>query len=113
MGHVHLANRGFPRVHWYSGTTANDRSYARWALNFDPNNPGTFINIDFQRDNGNGAAAIRYTNSIPGVPENGGYIEYRRVPAPPTGSTGHTRYTRPRSTTCWRSTGTASTKTAG
>lgn len=68
---------GFPRVHWYSGTTANDRSYARWALNFDPNNPRPFINIDFQRDNGNGAAAIRYTNSIPGVPENGGYIEYR------------------------------------
>lgn len=68
---------GFSQVHWYSGVTANDRSYARWALNFDPNNPRPFIDIDYRRDNGNGAAAIRYTNRIPGVPENGGYIEYR------------------------------------
>ncbi len=68
---------GFSRVHWYSGITANDQSYARWALNFDPNNPRPFIDIDYRRDNGNGAAAIRYTNAIPGVPENGGFIEYR------------------------------------
>ena len=68
---------GFSQVHWYSGITANDRSYAHWELNFDPNNPRPFIDIDYRRDNGNGAAAIRYTNVIPGAPENGGYIEYR------------------------------------
>ena len=68
---------GFQNVNWYSGVTANDGSYANWNLNHQPNNPAPFINIDFQRDNGNGAKSIRYTNVIPGDNGNGGYIEYR------------------------------------
>lgn len=68
---------GFQDMHWYSGITANDNSIATWTINFDVNNPRPFIKIDFERNNGYGAAAIRYTNIIPNEPGNGGYIEYR------------------------------------
>ena len=70
---------GWSQVHWYSGITANDESYANWTLNFNPENPTPFIGIEYQRDNGSGLGAIRYTNIIPDVPENGGYIEYRKA----------------------------------
>lgn len=69
---------GFSNVHWYTGITAMDNGYASWTLNFDPNDPKPFITIDYQRDNGNGVEVIRYTNVIPGSPDNGGYIEYRK-----------------------------------
>jgi hypothetical protein len=68
---------GFTNVHWYTGITAWDQSYASWTLNFNPNNPQPFIGIQYQRDNGAGVASIRYTNIIPGNVGNGGYIEYR------------------------------------
>lgn len=71
---------GFGRVHWYTGITANDDSYAHWTLNYLPENPTPFLQIDFQRDNGAGVESIRYTNIIPGDPGNGGYIEYREGP---------------------------------
>lgn len=68
---------GFTNVHWYTGITAWDQSYASWTLNFNPNNPQPFIGIQYQKDNGAGVASIRYTNIIPGNVGNGGYIEYR------------------------------------
>lgn len=68
---------GFSNIHWYTGITALDESYAHWTLNFDANDPKPFIGIDFLRNDGNGVASIRYTNIIPGNPDNGGYIEYR------------------------------------
>lgn len=68
---------GFTDVLWYSGITANDRSYAHWTLNRNGNNPTPFIEADYQRDNGGGIESIRYTNITPNAPENGGYIEYR------------------------------------
>jgi hypothetical protein len=67
---------GFARIHWYTGITANDDSYARWTLNYLPENPTPFLQIDFQRGE-NGVEAIRYTNIIPADAENGSYIEYR------------------------------------
>lgn len=70
---------GFSNVHWYSGVTANDGSYANWTLNYNPSSPTPIISIDYQKDNGNGFESIRYTNAIPGVPENGSYIEYRKA----------------------------------
>ncbi len=68
---------GFSQVHWYSGIVAIDRSYATWTLNYDPNAPEPLISIDYLSNDGNGVESIRYTNIIPGAPENGGYIEYR------------------------------------
>jgi hypothetical protein len=68
---------GFTQVLWYSGIVANDQSYANWTLNYNASNPTPFVSIDFLRNNGNDVASIRFTNIIPGNPENGGYIEYR------------------------------------
>lgn len=68
---------GFSQVHWYSGVVATDHSYANWTLNFNPNNPTPFISIDYQRNDGNDVASIRYTNIIPNNPGNSGYVEYR------------------------------------
>lgn len=69
----------FPLVHWYSGTTANDGSYANWNLSYNPSDPTPIINISYQKNDGNGVESIRYTNIIPGAPENGGYIEYKKA----------------------------------
>ena len=66
---------GFSNMHWFSGTTARDKSYAHWTLNFDPASPKPCLSIDFNRNSS--SSSIRYTNIIPNVPENGGYIEYR------------------------------------
>ena len=68
---------GFQNVHWYTGITANDKSYAHWTLNFDPEDPKPFIKIDYEKDLNTGLGTIRYTNIIPSVPQNSGYIEYR------------------------------------
>lgn len=68
---------GFSDVNWYSGITANDRSYARWTLNHKPFNPTPLIDIDFKRDLSTGVESIRYTNIIPNSADNGDYIEYR------------------------------------
>lgn len=70
---------GFTDVEWYSGVTAIDNSYATWTINFNPYNPSTFIGIEYQANDGDGASTIRYTNQIPNVQENGGYIEYREA----------------------------------
>lgn len=67
---------GFGRVKWYSGVTANDQSYANWTLYHNPQHPAPFVEIDYQKDNGNGVSAIRFTNIIPRHTGNGGYIEY-------------------------------------
>jgi len=67
----------FSEVHWYTGITAWDESYAHWTLNHNPYSPTPFIQIDYQKDNGAGVASIRYTNIIPGDAGNGSYIEYR------------------------------------
>lgn len=68
---------GWGRIHWYAGVTANDDSYARWMLKYEPENPTTFLQIDFQRDLATGYESIRYTNVIPDDADNGSYIEYR------------------------------------
>ena len=69
---------GFSDVHWYSGKTNNNNSTASWTLNHQPNNPQSFLNIDYTKDNGNNVGVIRYTNIQPNNPGNGGYIEHRR-----------------------------------
>lgn len=66
---------GFTDMHWYSGITARNNSYANWTLNYDPANPKPCLKIDFSKSTG--YSSIRYTNIIPAVPQNGSYIEYR------------------------------------
>jgi hypothetical protein len=75
---------GFTDVHWYTGITAWDESYANWTLNQNPLNPTPFIEANFVRDNGKNTASMTYTNVIPNDPGNGSYIEYRKGEIPST-----------------------------
>ena len=70
---------GFQEVHWYTGITAIGGEYASWTLNHDPYNPTPCLAIEYLENDGNGFETIRYTNIIPNVPENGGYIEYKEA----------------------------------
>ncbi|MFT6018340.1 MAG: hypothetical protein ACI9CQ_001122 [Saprospiraceae bacterium] len=66
---------GFQDVHWYSGITS--AAQATWALNHKPNSPEPLLKIEYQKNNGSGEAAIKYTNIVPNNAGNGDYIEFR------------------------------------
>lgn len=68
---------GFANMHWFSGITARNNSYAHWTLNFDTADPKPLIKIDFTKTLNQ--ATIRYTNMIPGSQQNGSYIEYKEA----------------------------------
>lgn len=68
---------GFSNMHWFTGITGKGNNYANWTLNFDPIAPKPFVKIDYSKSSG--SALIRFTNAIPNVPQNGGYIEYREA----------------------------------
>ncbi len=68
---------GFSDFEYYSGIVATDQSQANWTLNHRPNNPQTYLSIEYNKDIGSGDASIRYTNIIPGSNDHGDYIEYR------------------------------------
>ncbi|MBR9920331.1 MAG: hypothetical protein GYB31_05770 [Bacteroidetes bacterium] len=71
---------GFSDFVWYTGVTAVDESYASFTLNRFPNNPQPFVNIEHTKDQSIGGETTRFTNVIPGNPQNGQYIEYRISP---------------------------------
>lgn len=45
-----------------------------WTLNRSPEDPEPFIGIEWERSPESDTGTIRYTNIVPGGPENGGYI---------------------------------------
>ena len=45
-----------------------------WILKKNPSDPTDLLRIDWQRDLAEGTHDIKYTNIVPGGPENGGYI---------------------------------------
>ena len=71
---------GFSKVHWYTGITAVDGSKASWKINYLPENPTPYVQIDFSNDEGKGEASLRYTNIVPGSPDRGDYLEYKEFP---------------------------------
>lgn len=60
---------------WYTGKNSFDRSGGYWILNEKPANPNPMLRIDWTYS-GSGIGDIKYTNVVPGGPENGGYIFY-------------------------------------
>ena len=68
---------GWQNVEWYSGIVKTDHSGASWTLNHKPNNPEAFLDITYNKNVSAGTFDIRYTNMIPGNPNNGDYIEFR------------------------------------
>jgi len=67
---------GYTDFNWYSGVTSLDQTSADWVLYKSPLEPIEFVAIDYDKNEADGTAQIKYTNIIPGGPENGGYIAY-------------------------------------
>lgn len=71
---------GFTDVVWYTGIVSENLKQASWTLNYNADNPQTFIGIDYELDATGKVFTLRYTNIIPGSPDKGDYIEYRVLP---------------------------------
>ena len=62
--------------HWYYGESNLPATEGYWILKNKPSNPTDLLRIDWHRDLSDNTHDIRYTNIVPGGPENGGYIFY-------------------------------------
>jgi len=67
-------SNGYSDFLWYHGKSAIGQSGGFWILMDNPDNPHDLLRIDW--NNANGTADLKYTNIVPGGPENGGYIFY-------------------------------------
>ena len=61
---------------WYTGEADLFLTEGTWTLNKDPDDPTPFVGIVWHCDVQDSTADIKYTNIVPGGPENGGYIFY-------------------------------------
>jgi hypothetical protein len=59
---------------WYYGESDLPATEGFWILKNNPSDPTDLIRIDWKRDLAEGTHDIKYTNIVPGGPENGGYI---------------------------------------
>jgi len=59
---------------WYYGESNLPATEGFWILKNNPSDPTDLIRIDWERDLAEGTHEIKYTNIVPGGPENGGYI---------------------------------------
>jgi hypothetical protein len=60
---------------WYYGECDLPATEGFWILKNDPTNSTDLLRIDWSRNISAGTYTIRYTNIVPGGPENGGYID--------------------------------------
>jgi hypothetical protein len=60
---------------WYYGEHNLPATEGFWILKQSPAVPNDLIQIDWSRNISTGTYTIRYTNIVPGGPENGGYID--------------------------------------
>lgn len=65
---------------WYYGESNLPATEGFWVMKQSPAVPNDLLRIDWSRDISTGAPTIRYTNIVPGGPENGGYIDTQYVP---------------------------------
>jgi len=61
---------------WYTGEADLFLTEGTWTLNKDPDDPTPFVGIVWHCNVQDSTADIKYTNIVPGGPENGGYIFY-------------------------------------
>jgi hypothetical protein len=61
---------------WYSGQSDLAGTEGTWTLYTSPVDPDSLLGIEWHRNVGTLTRDIRYTNIVPGGPENGGYIFY-------------------------------------
>ncbi|MEZ5084255.1 MAG: hypothetical protein R2750_12545 [Bacteroidales bacterium] len=69
-------NNAYSDFLWYTGVSALDNSNGYWLLNNTPQDPTSFIAIDWSKDVVNESAQIKYTNIIPDHQDNGAFILY-------------------------------------
>lgn len=60
---------------WYYGENNLPATEGFWILKQSPAVPTDLLRIDWSRNISAGTHAIKYTNIVPDVPENGGYID--------------------------------------
>jgi hypothetical protein len=60
---------------WYYGECDLPATEGFWILKQSPTNSTDLLRIDWSRNISAGTYAVRYTNIVPGGPENGGYID--------------------------------------
>ena len=61
---------------WYYGESNLPATEGFWILMKSPSDPTELLRINWHRDINDGSSDIKYTNIVPGGPENGGYILY-------------------------------------
>lgn len=69
-------SEAYQNVLWFTGTSNITGTEGNWKINYLPENPTPFIEIDWSRESDNTAAEIKYTNVIPEDEYNGSYVEY-------------------------------------
>lgn len=67
---------GYTDFLWYYGESNLPATEGFWILKDNPTNHSDLIQIDWERDLAEGTYSIKYTNIVPGGPENGGYISH-------------------------------------
>lgn len=72
---MYISKEGeYEDFNWYSGKSKLTGTEGSWLLNRNPQNPESYLDIEWHRDLTNGTRDIKYTNVLPGDDENGSYI---------------------------------------
>jgi hypothetical protein len=66
---------GYQDFLWYWGECDLPATGGFWILKQSPTNSTGLLRIDWSRNISAGTYAVKYTNIVPGGPENGGYID--------------------------------------
>ena len=74
---MHISKEGgYTDFLWFSGVSNFPLTEGTWTLYRSPDDPATYIGVEWERDLSNNTSYIKYTNIVPGGSENGGYISY-------------------------------------
>jgi hypothetical protein len=68
---------GFTDFVWYTGVTSTDNTYGEFTLYGNPTDPEKQVHLEFEQSSDETNSRLRFTNVVPGSPDNGHYIEYR------------------------------------
>jgi len=72
---MYISKEGFyENFNWFSGVSNLVSTEGTWTLNKEPDDPTPFVGIEWHRNPQDETGDIKYTNIVPGGPENGGYI---------------------------------------
>jgi hypothetical protein len=64
---------------WFTGVSNMSRTAGTWTLNKEPADPQDFVLIEWQRDEDDMPAEIKYTNITPQSEDHGSFINYGLV----------------------------------